>query len=205
VLRTYASVFDRVAVWYTMANDLLLVGFREPDAAIDLDRLARRAAQPDFHAGLERSGVKNLPALLAHELLPIGNVKPPRDGEEVHTLLHPILSHHAARAFFRGGVAHLEGVPPGSTGEGREPLLLDRWASRSGGRLTDEERTQAVRETCRHRTIECARLLARWQLDDPSSPVLAKQIERARQAHPDDAALSPAGLAALQKMLPAQP
>lgn len=205
VLRTYASVFDRVAVWYTMANDLLLVGFREPDATVDLDRLALRAALPDFHAGLERSGVKSLPALLAHELLPIGTVAPPRDGDEVHTLLHPILSHHAARAFFRGGVAHLEGVSPGSGGAGREPLLLDRLAARNGGELTDEERVQVVRETCRHRTIECARLLARWQAEDPSSPVLAKQIERARQAHPDDASFTPAGLAALQKTLPPRP
>ena len=205
VLRTYASVFDRVAVWFTMSNDLLLVGFREPDATVDLDRLAARAFQPDFHAGLERSGVKSLPALLAHELKPIGSVAKPRDGEEVHTLLHPILSHHAARAFFRGGVARLEGVPPGARGDGQEPLLLDRLAAKSGGKLTDEQRTQAVREACRHRTIECARLLARWQLDDPSSPALAKQIERARQAHPDDATFTPAGLAAMQRTLPAQP
>ncbi|MFN8603306.1 MAG: fused MFS/spermidine synthase [Candidatus Binatia bacterium] len=205
VLRTYASVFDRVAVWFTMSNDLLLVGFEEPDATVDLDRLAARAFQPDFHAGLERSGVKSLPALLAHELRPIGSVAKPRDGEEVHTLLHPILSHHAARAFFRGGVAKLEGAPPGAHGEGQEPLLLDRLAARNGGKLSDEQRTQAVRESCRHRTIECARLLARWQLDDPSSPALAKQIERARQAHPDDVTFSPAGLAILQRTLPAQP
>ncbi len=205
VLRTYASVFDRVAVWYTMANDLLLIGFREPDATVNLDRLIVRAAQPDFHAGLERSGVKSLPALLAHELLPIGVVEPPRAGEEVHTLLHPILSHHAARAFFRGGVARLEGVPPGAHADGQEPLLLDRLAAKSGGRLGDEQRTQAVREACRHRTIECARLLARWQLDDPSSPALAKQLERARQAYPDDVTFRPAGLALLQRTLPPQP
>jgi spermidine synthase len=205
VLRTYASVFDRVAVWFTMSNDLLLLGFREPDATVDLDRLARRAARPDFHAGLVRAGVKSLPALLAHELKPIGAVPPPRAGEEVHTLLHPILSHHAARAFFRGGIARLEGEPPGAHGDGREPLLLDRLAAQSGGRLSDEQHTQAVREACRHRTIECARLLARWQLDDPSSPALAKQIERAREAHPDDATFTPAGLAALQRALPPQP
>ena len=203
VLRTYVSVFDRVAVWYTMSNDLLLLGFREPDATVDLDRLARRAALPDFHAGLVRSGVKGLPALLAHELKPIGAVPPPRDGDEVHTLLHPILSHHAARAFFRGGVARLEGVPPGAAAAGQEPLLLDRLAARSGGKLGDEQRTQAVRETCRHRTLECARMLARWQLDDPSSAALAKQLERARQGHPDDARFTPAGLAALRDELAA--
>jgi predicted membrane-bound spermidine synthase len=205
VLRTYASVFDRVAVWFTMSNDLLLLGFREPDATVDIDRLARRAALPDFHAGLVRSGVKGLPALLAHELRPIGAVPSPRDGDEVHTLLHPVLSHHAARAFFRGGVARLEGVPPGVAAAGQEPLLLDRLAQRRGGRLGDEERAQAVRESCRHRTLECARLLARWQQDSASSPALAKQIERARQAYPDDPRFTPAGLAALRDELAATP
>lgn len=203
VLRTYASVFDRVAVWFTMTNDLMLLGFRDPDATIDLDRLAQRVAQPDFHAGLVRANVKTLSALLAHELLPIGTVEPPRDGEEVHTLLHPILSHHAARAFFRGGVARLEGRPPGESVPGRAPLLLDQLAARRGGRLPEEERAQAVRESCRHRTIECARLLARWQLEDPASPALARQLERARQLHPEDAALfGPEGLAAVQRALP---
>jgi hypothetical protein len=205
VLRTYASVFDSVAVWYTMTNDLLLLGFQQSDATIDLDRLARRNLTPDFRAGLVRASVKNLPALLAHELLPIGSVPPPRAGEEVHKLLHPILSHHAARAFFRGGTARLEGVPPGDRAEGRAPLLLDQWAAKHGGRLTEEDRTQAVRETCRYRTVECARLLARWQLDDPSSPGLAKQIERARQGHPDDARFTDAGLTALQRALPPPP
>ena len=83
-------------------------------------------------------------------------------------------------------------------------MLLDRLAARNGGKL----RTSSGRRpcaSCRHRTIECARLLARWQLDDPSSPALAKQIERARQAHPDDVTFPPAGLAILQRTLPAQP
>ena len=198
VLRTYASVFERVAVWYTMGNDLLLLGFQSADAEIDLDRLARRAAMTDFRAGLVRSGVNGLPALLAHELLPLGAVPAPDPGEPVHTLLHPILSHHAARAFFRGGEARLAGAVA-RPADGSPELLLERWAARGGGKLTGEERAQVVRETCRHRKLECAHLLARWAGEEPDSPTLARQIERARQIHQDDAVLSAESIAALQR------
>jgi len=197
VLRTYASVFERVGVWFTMGNDLLLLGFESPDAEIDLDRFARRAAMPDFRAGLERSGVKGLPALLAHELLPLGAVPAPGAAEPVHTLLHPILSHHAARAFFRGGEARLSGAIAGPPGAGDE-LLLARFAAGKGG-LSPEERAQVVRETCRHRKVECAHLLARWAVDDPDAPALARQIERARQVHANAEVLSPRSLAALER------
>lgn len=198
VLRTYASVFERVGVWFTMGNDLLLLGFESPDAEIDLDRLARRAAMTDFHAGLVRSGVNGLPALLAHELLPLGVVAAPDATQEVHTLLHPILSHHAARAFFRGGEAHLEGMVARPAGESGE-LLLDRWAAQRGGRLTAEERAQVVRETCRHRKVECAHLLARWSAEDPEAPALARQTERARQVHGNPDVLSAESLATLRQ------
>jgi predicted membrane-bound spermidine synthase len=202
VLRTYASVFGRVAVWYTMTNDLLLLGFQNAGAEIDVARFARRAARSDFRAGLARSGVNNLPALLAHELLPLGAVEPPGDDEPVHTLLHPILSHHAARAFFRGGEASVAGVtaapPPGVDPD----TLLARWAARRGG-LTEDERVQVVRQTCRHRKLECAHLLARWAADDPGSAVLARQIARARQIHADAPELSPTSLARLRRALEA--
>lgn len=198
VLRTYASVFERVAVWYTMGNDLLLLGFQSADAEIDLDRLARRAAMTDFRAGLVRSGVNGLPALLAHELLPLGAVPAPDPAQPVHTLLHPILSHHAARAFFRGGEARLAGAVARPADAGPH-LLLERWAAGRGGKLTREERAQVVRETCRHRKLECAHLLARWAEEEPDSPTLARQIERARQIHQNDAVLSADSIAALQR------
>ncbi|MEW6267744.1 MAG: fused MFS/spermidine synthase [Thermodesulfobacteriota bacterium] len=198
VLRTYASVFDRVAVWYTMSNDLLLLGFQAPDAEIDLDRLARRAAHVDFARGLKRAGVPGVPALLAHELLPIGAVSADAGTGPVHTLLHPILSHHAARAFFRGGAADLPEAARLAGGSGGSASLLQRWAARSGGRLREEDRAQAVRETCEHRVRECAVMLAQWLADDPSSPVLARQLERVRVTHPDDEELAPGNLETLR-------
>jgi spermidine synthase len=201
VLRTYASVFDRVAVWYTMTNDLLLLGFQAANAEIDLDRLARRAAKVDFALGLGRAGVSGVPALLAHELLPLGVVNRHAGEGRVHTLLHPVLSHHAARAFFRGGEARLpETAHLATARDGAEASLLRRWAARTGGRLPDADRVQVVRETCKHRARECAVLLAQWLADDPYSPALARQIERARVAHPDDEALAPATLDALRAL-----
>ena len=78
ILRTYASVFDHVALWYTMSTDLLLLGFMDDSTAFDLERLERRAARPDFAAGLQRAGVDSFPALLAHEVVPLGVLWPGR-------------------------------------------------------------------------------------------------------------------------------
>lgn len=204
VLRTYASVFDRVAVWYTMSNDLLLLGFADPGATVDLDRLARRVAEPAYRAGLRRSGVSGLAALAAHELLPLGVIRAQPD-DEVHTLLHPVLSHHAARAFFRGGEASL---PEPSAADARRPgveaPLLERLAQRSGGLLPEQQLAEVVRETCKHRKQECARRLAEWRAANPQSPALARQLARVRGAYPGDPAFSEESLAALAPRAPAR-
>jgi SAM-dependent methyltransferase len=69
ILRTYASVFDDVAIWYTLGPDLLLIGFAEgnPDP---YPRLIARASSPPYHAGLARAGIEGTAALLVHELVP---------------------------------------------------------------------------------------------------------------------------------------
>jgi SAM-dependent methyltransferase len=48
VLRTYASVFPHVSVWYTMASDLLLLGFDRPEHALDVGAIEERFRRPDF-------------------------------------------------------------------------------------------------------------------------------------------------------------
>jgi len=199
VLRTYASVFERVAVWYTMTDDLLLLGFADADAEVDLDRLAERAAALDYRAGLSRAGVSGVPALLAHELVPLGVLRAPEAGTQVHTLLHPILSHQAARAFFRGGEAQLHVAAAPEARTGGSAMLLQRWAARHGGPLTELEHGQAVHEICTQRRSECAAMLAHWQLEDPSAGALARQLARARLIYPDEQALSDEGLAALRR------
>jgi spermidine synthase len=205
VLRTYASVFERVAVWYTMRNDLLLLGFADADAEVEPARLAARAALPDYRAGLSRAGVSGLPALLAHELVPLGVLRPPAPGAPVHTLLHPILSHQAARAFFRGGEAQLRVAASPEARPGGSSMLLQRWVASQGRSLSEQEHGQAVHEICKQRNAECAAMLARWQLEDPGASALARQLERARLIFPDEPALSPQGLDELRREYAAQP
>jgi len=47
VLRTYASVFDRVAVWYTLGPDLLLLGFKDPTSSASSTCAGCRRVSPN--------------------------------------------------------------------------------------------------------------------------------------------------------------
>ena len=100
VLRTYASVFDRVAVWYTLSWDLVLLGFDDANPGPQLDRIDERIHRSDLAAGLRRAGVGTIEELAAHELVPVGHATREALPGPLHTLLHPVLSHQAARAFF---------------------------------------------------------------------------------------------------------
>ena len=169
VLRTYAAVFDHVAVWYALGTDLLLLGFDDPGPALDLPRLAQRAARPDFRDGFARAGIGGFAALLAHELWPIGVLHALDLKGPVHTLLHPRLSHMAARAFF---VATSARLPPAATPEaasvGALHSLLRQYALARGG-LPESERAAWVRETCALRVEECMTRLAAWRSAVPES------------------------------------
>jgi proteasome lid subunit RPN8/RPN11 len=182
VLRTYADVFEDVAVWYGTGVDLLLLGFGDRDASRDLERLLARAEQPDFRAGLERAGVLSLPELLAHEILPRGVLHAAALNGPLHTLLQPILSHRAARAFFVGRRARL----PSSAGLeaarlGAERSLLRRYLAQRGEPLSAQERQTLVRHVCSERTEECVALLARWRHEERDSAELAQALEAARK------------------------
>jgi hypothetical protein len=170
VLRTYASVFDHVAVWYALGPDLLLLGFDDPARALDLERLRERAARPDFAAGLRRAGVAGFPALLAHELLPLDVVGAAGFAGDLHTLLHPVLSVRAARAFFVGRPAALPPTAkPAAAAIGADHALLRRLAAAQGGALTDEQHGEIVAETCEGVPEACATRLAYWMREHPDS------------------------------------
>jgi predicted membrane-bound spermidine synthase len=171
VIRTYAAVFDHVALWYANGPDLLLLGLRDPRAALDLDRLEARVARPDFAAGLRRAEIRSLPELLAHELLPVGVVHAASLEGDLHTLLHPRLSHLAARAFFTGPVGGLP-VTAGleAARVGRANSLVRRLAARHGGRLPEDLWGPLVFQTCRSRHDLCLTLFAQWIHEVPESP-----------------------------------
>lgn len=201
VLRTYASVFPHVSVWWSLGYDLLLVGFESERHALDLGRISARAARPEVAAPLRRTEIAGLPALLAHELLPLDVVAAARNDGELHTLLHPILSDRAARAFFCGAPATL---PPMVSSEARrvgaENSLLRRLALQGGGILPEATRGEVVTEVCRWRPVECATQLAQWRYDDPASQGLAAQLVRQRDTRPARAELDPARLDSLVEL-----
>jgi spermidine synthase len=169
-LGTFARVFPEVAVWYGGGHELLLVGMLDARPALDLARLKDRLRRPDFGQGLARAGIRSLPSLLAHELLPFGVVQATALPETQHTLEHPRLGYLSARAFFTGGEAPL---PASANLEaarvGAHHSLQRRLSQALGGRLPEEERGKLVVQLCLHRPRECAAQLAAWTVDAPAS------------------------------------
>jgi spermidine synthase len=170
ILRTYRSVFDHAAVWFTMGTDLLLLGLQDPEGALDIDRLRRRFERPDFKAGFERCKIDTFPALLAHEILPVGVLAAtPLEGD-LHTLLHPRLSSLAARAFFVGETGTLPAtVVPAAAEIGKRNSLLTRFVASHPGAFDETTRLHVIEETCKQGANQCAPLLARWIVDTPVS------------------------------------
>jgi hypothetical protein len=170
VLRTYASVFPHVSVWFTLRGDLLLLGFDRPTRALDIDALEERFGQPDFAEAFARVEIDSFSQLIAHELLPLGTLHAVEREGPVHTLRHPILSHLAARAFFLGQRSALPlYVSEEHQNMSRRNSLLSRYGG--GGEPYPEEILEAgARENCRFlRMDECATFFARWAYDHPES------------------------------------
>ncbi len=187
VLRTYASVFDHVAVWYTIGPDLILLGFQDPDVsrALDVRRLRARYAEPAMTAALRRAGIDSFPALLAHELLPLGIVNAAGWRGDVHTILRPVLSYRAARAFFRGQGAELPlTLKPPLAKLAADRSLLTAFARSSGGPLSDAVYRQLADEACKTRPRVCATLLAWWLAELPESSSRDETIRALRQQPP---------------------
>ena len=200
VLRTYAHVFPHVSVWFTLARDVLLLGLpSDPRGARPRPRSRQRFERPDFQRRLRARGHRQLPALLAHELLPLGTVNAAQLAGPLHTLRHPILSDLAARAFFRGEVAQLPRyVEPASAAVGARNSLVHRYAVARGETETVIE--EVTRETCGlDRRVECAALFARWGHDHPGSPRLAAALVEVQKAYSGDGVVNAENL---QRLVP---
>jgi spermidine synthase len=184
VLNTFREVFEQVAVWYSQAGDLLILGFPDADFRIDLDELAARWSQRDFARAFRRIRIDSLAELLAHELLPLSVVHAADMPDELHTIAHPVLGPRAARAFF--APQSVEPLPIrltlGVRASGARNSLLRRYRDRSGRPLSDTERVSILGETCAHRSALCATLFAEWQYEDPDSPALAETLATARRS-----------------------
>jgi spermidine synthase len=169
VTNTYASVFDHIAVWFAQGPDVLLMGLNSPTGYLDLETLRARYESPMMRAGMARCGARGFPEVLAHEMLPPGLVRRGHVAGELHTLHRPILSQHAAQAFFSGrGVElpHLAGGPDAP--DGRPRALLAQLLG--DGPVPEEIASSVTRHVCEARRIsECVAWLARWRADHPAS------------------------------------
>ncbi len=184
VLRTYASVFDRVAIWSVNGVDLLLLGFRDASLALDLDRLMERMFQPDFVEALNRLNFDGPAALLAHEAVPLGVVNAARLEGPVHSLYRPRLSHVAGRGFFVGRQGKLPFLGYGEPARiGLENSLLRRRLERFPGPVPQSVQARIVRHSCGTLLASCEALLAEWLRDRPQQPLPAwvREIPRSQQ------------------------
>ncbi|MDJ0789652.1 MAG: hypothetical protein QNK05_22890, partial [Myxococcota bacterium] len=171
------------AVWYSYGPDLLILGLTDAEASLDFDRVAQRFEQKDIRRGLRRTDIDTLPALLAHELLPLGVVHGSGLEGPIHTLFHPILSDQAARAFFVGGAG---GLPPTAGLDtatlGARYSLLAEYVARNG--VSEELHREVAGQLCQTRLDECAAWIASWVYHFPESEGPKQLVRDVGQPYP---------------------
>lgn len=168
VLRTYATVFPDVAVWFAEGQDLLLLGFAREAPALDLPAIQARLAQPDVAAALSRSGIASLAAFLGHELIPSGVIDVEALPGPIHTLGHPRLGRAAAAAFHRNDEARLPRfLSAAARARGETASGLSRLEA--AGTLDEAALEAMARTLCNSRAFECVTLLGLWQHRWPGS------------------------------------
>jgi len=170
VAATYASVFDRVAVWFAQGPDVLLLGLNDPNGYPDVETLRERFERPGMRAGMARCGARQFEQVLAHEVLPPGRLTAETVSAPIHTLRHPILSQHAALAFFTG---HPIELPRMAGGPNVEPSELPRALLSQAfgdGPLPEETVDSVARYVCHARRLpECATWVSYWRTQYPES------------------------------------
>jgi spermidine synthase len=182
IVKTYASVFDHVAIWSANYADLLLVGVRDADAALDLPRLQRRFQRPDFRAGFARAGIRDFPQLLAHETMPLGVANVTALAGPIHSLYHPQLSYEAGRGFFVGRRGMLPFTGYGEPVEvGAANSLLLRFLASVSPESVGRVREGAALHACREQLPNCGALAAAWLREQPGSETARRLAQRLSQ------------------------
>jgi len=178
VMRTYADVFESVALWHSMGADLILLGFNDSRTEIDLERIEQRMADPGIRDELALSKIESTAALVAHEIWPIGVLHALGLEGPIHRLQHPILSHQAGRGFFvglRGSLPYASIGVPAQLGRSRS--LVEKLRRRSDGQLSDETWAELAGEACLHRLNRCVAMLAQWKLEIPQSELREETLK----------------------------
>ena len=176
ILRTFLSVFKNASVWRT-ADDLIVLGSAGAFHERPLVRIEQRLQQQALTRSLLRAGIDSLPALLSHEIVPVGVLAAAQLEGPLHTLGNPRLSHQAGRGFFQGGMGSLPFTGYGLPARvGAANALLNRMAARSGSGLSETERTQAVRHACQTHPSLCLTMLAAWQVNAPGALPLKRLL-----------------------------
>jgi hypothetical protein len=166
-------VFEYVAVWSVNSADVMVLGFREPDHALDLARLERRMQRPDFKAGFARLGIDSFPELLVHESMPLGVANAAELQGPIHTLYRPLLSFEAGRDFFVGRRGYLPFTGYGKAAEvGTENSLLRRYVVASDGKLSSQTWADIASRACDTEVPGCGALAAAWSRAEPDSEAL---------------------------------
>jgi spermidine synthase len=179
VLGTFRQVFGRVAIWFGGVNDLVILGFENDAFENDLARFETQFARRDFHDQLLALPVSSFPRLVGHELLPPGVVRELELPDRAHTLLHPLLSDIAARAFYRKAFAK---VPIGLGGRAAEIGTQQSLARQLLANEPDTEtRLEFMRAICNlNPDTHCATVFAHWLHEDRDHPKLVESLARAR-------------------------
>ncbi|MGH7337503.1 MAG: fused MFS/spermidine synthase, partial [Myxococcota bacterium] len=166
VLGTFAEVFDHASVWSINSADLMLLGFRDADLALDVDRLERRVQRADFGAVLDRLAIAGLPMLLAHEAIPVGVLHAAALRGPVHSLYHPLLNFAAGKGFFAGHRAELPFTGYGEAAAiGTANSLLRRHLERLDGRDPEAVHAAIAQHACYGGLPGCGALAALWSPD----------------------------------------
>jgi len=184
ILRTYASVFPHVSIWFMGGLDLLLLGMDESDRALDVRALEARFRQPDFTTAFGRVKIDRFPQLLAHELIPLGTLHAEEFQGPIHTVRRPRLSDLAARAFFLG--SQVPRVDPFMSENHQKVSVMNSLLRRYAGGaevLPEEIFEISAREVCRFkRARDCSVILARWSVDHPDSDLWRATLSSLRKA-----------------------